>query len=134
MRPPRWRRGSAFAWHAGDRGSILGRDRPKSLKQVMTVSLSNARLYVSSIGNDHYSVPSSSVGQNVQSFISYGDVSKWVKNSRFWRKKPKQANKQWNKMVGLRYDNDRLIATAVRALYDWTTQHHIYFHNKTTLA
>ena len=29
-----------FALHAGDRGSISGRDRPKSLKQVVTVPLS----------------------------------------------------------------------------------------------
>ena len=28
--PVRWRRGRAFASHAGDRGSIPGRDRPKS--------------------------------------------------------------------------------------------------------
>ena len=28
--PPRWRRGRAFASHAGERGSIPGRDRPKS--------------------------------------------------------------------------------------------------------
>ena len=27
---PRWRRGRAFASHAGDRGSIPGRDRPES--------------------------------------------------------------------------------------------------------
>ena len=30
--PPRWLSGSAFVSHAGDRGSIPGRDGPKSLK------------------------------------------------------------------------------------------------------
>ena len=34
---------SAFALHEGDRGSIPGRDRLTSLKQVVTVPLSNAR-------------------------------------------------------------------------------------------
>ena len=33
--PPRWRSGRAFASHAGGRVSIPGRDRPKSLKQVV---------------------------------------------------------------------------------------------------
>ena len=28
--PPRWRRGRTFASHAGDRGLVPGRDRPKS--------------------------------------------------------------------------------------------------------
>ena len=41
-KPPWWRRGRAFASHAGDRGSIPGRDGPKSLKQVVTAPLSNA--------------------------------------------------------------------------------------------
>ena len=31
IEPPRWRRGRAFASHAGDRGSIPGRDRPKTV-------------------------------------------------------------------------------------------------------
>ena len=41
--PPRWRRGRALASHAGERGSIPGRDKPKSLKQVVTAPLPNAR-------------------------------------------------------------------------------------------
>ena len=40
--PPRWRRGRAFASHAGDRGSIPSGDRPKSKKQVATAPLPNA--------------------------------------------------------------------------------------------
>ena len=32
---PRWRKGRAFASHAGDRGSIPGRDRPKSNKRPL---------------------------------------------------------------------------------------------------
>ena len=39
--PPRWRNVRAFASHAGDRGSIPGRDRPNSLKQVVTAPLPN---------------------------------------------------------------------------------------------
>ena len=35
-KPPRWLRDTAFASHAGDRDSIPGRGRPKSLKQVGT--------------------------------------------------------------------------------------------------
>ena len=42
IRPPQWRRGRAFSSHAKDRGSIPGRDRRKSLKQVVTDSLPNA--------------------------------------------------------------------------------------------
>ena len=42
-RPPRWRRSRTFALHAGDRGSIPGRDGPKSGKQVVTAPLRNAR-------------------------------------------------------------------------------------------
>ena len=34
--PERRRGGRAFASYVGDRGSIPGRDRPKSLKQVVT--------------------------------------------------------------------------------------------------
>ena len=40
--PPRWRRGRAFASHAGDRGSISGRHRPNSIIQVVTALLQNA--------------------------------------------------------------------------------------------
>ena len=29
LQPPRWRRGRAFASHAGDHGAIPGRGRPK---------------------------------------------------------------------------------------------------------
>ena len=42
-KPPRWLSGRAFASCAGDRGLIPGRDRPKSLKQVVTAPLPNAR-------------------------------------------------------------------------------------------
>ena len=55
--PPRWRTGRAFASHAGDRDSIPDRDRPKSLKQVVTVRLPNARQQVrvsANLGNNHY--------------------------------------------------------------------------------
>ena len=41
--PPRWRIGRAFPSHAGYLGSIPSRDRPKSLKQVVTVLLPNTR-------------------------------------------------------------------------------------------
>ena len=44
--PTKHRDGSAFASHAADRGSILGRDRPKSLKQVLTTPLPSARRHV----------------------------------------------------------------------------------------
>ena len=56
-KPPRWRKGRSFASHTGDRGSIPGRDKPKSLKQVMTAPLPNARqqVWVSRIlQDDHY--------------------------------------------------------------------------------
>ena len=43
---PRWLKGRAFASQAVDRGSILGRDISKSLKQVVTAPLPNARHYV----------------------------------------------------------------------------------------
>ena len=46
----------AFASHAGDRGSIPGRDKPKSLKQVVTAPLPNAwqPVWVSRVlGDDH---------------------------------------------------------------------------------
>ena len=36
------RNGRAFAWHSRDQGSIPGRERPKSLKQVVTAPLPNA--------------------------------------------------------------------------------------------
>ena len=40
----RWRIGRALALHAEDLGSIPGRDKPKSLKQVVTAApLPNAR-------------------------------------------------------------------------------------------
>ena len=37
------KQGRTFASYAGDRGSIPGRDRPKSSKQVVTAPLQNAR-------------------------------------------------------------------------------------------
>ena len=55
--PPQWLRGIAFTSHAGNRGSIPGRERPNSLKQVVTAPLLNAwqRVCVSrDLGNDHY--------------------------------------------------------------------------------
>ena len=39
---PWWHRGRAYALHAGDQGSIIRRDRAKSLKQVVTAPLPNA--------------------------------------------------------------------------------------------
>ena len=51
------RRGWAFALHAEDWSTIPGGDRPKSLKQVMTDSLSNAwqQVWVLRVlGDDHY--------------------------------------------------------------------------------
>ena len=56
---PRWRRGRSFASHVGDLGSIPGRDQPKSLKQVVTAPLPNARqqMCVSRVlGDYHYKV------------------------------------------------------------------------------
>ena len=49
--------GNAFASHAGDGCSILGRDIPKSFKQVVTGPLPNARQQVRLsrvLGDDHY--------------------------------------------------------------------------------
>ena len=40
------RSGREFAPHVGDRGSIPGREMPKSLKQVVTAPLPNARQQV----------------------------------------------------------------------------------------
>ena len=53
---PRWRRGIAFASHAGDRSSIPSRDRPKSFKQVMITPLPNTRqqVWVSRILRDDH--------------------------------------------------------------------------------
>ena len=42
-KPPWWLSGRAFASHAGDHGSIPGRDRPKLLKHVLTALLTSAR-------------------------------------------------------------------------------------------
>ena len=56
-KPPRWLSGRAFASHAGDRGSIPGRVRPKLLKQVLTALLPSARQRVPVLrvlGDDHY--------------------------------------------------------------------------------
>ena len=44
--PPQWCSGRAYASHAGDRGLILGWDRPESLKQEVTAPLPNARQQV----------------------------------------------------------------------------------------
>ena len=57
--PPRWRSGTcrALPSHAGDRGSISSRDRPKSLKREVTAPLTNARgqVWVSLVlRDDHY--------------------------------------------------------------------------------
>ena len=52
-----WRSGRALASHAGGRGSIHDRDRPMSLKQVVTAPLPNARstgVSVTVLGDDHY--------------------------------------------------------------------------------
>ena len=55
--PQWWRSGRAFPSHAGDRGSISSRDRPKSLKRVVTAPLPNARGQVRLslvLRDDHY--------------------------------------------------------------------------------
>ena len=47
----------AVALHAGDRGLVFGRVRPKSLKQVVTAPLPNARKQVwvlRLLADDHY--------------------------------------------------------------------------------
>ena len=52
-----WLNGRTFASHAGDWGSMPGRDRPKSLKQVVTVPLTSARQQVRVsrvLGDNHY--------------------------------------------------------------------------------
>ena len=57
IKPPQWLKGRAFASFAGNRGSIPGRDRPKSLKQVVTAALPNARqeMRLSRVlGDEHY--------------------------------------------------------------------------------
>ena len=43
---PRCRRGRAFNAHEGNRGSIPGRDIPKSLKQERTTPLPDSRVTV----------------------------------------------------------------------------------------
>ena len=43
IQPPQWHSGRTFVSLAGDRGSIPGRDIPKTLKQVVTAPLPNAR-------------------------------------------------------------------------------------------
>ena len=113
----------AFASHAGDRGSIPSRDRPKSLKQVVTAPLPNAwqPVWVSRVlGDDHdYKrlarvavgvarsktlatqwpwVPS--IGQNLQSFTGNRDVSIWVKKISSGTKNSKQTN--WNRCTEFR--------------------------------
>ena len=102
--------------HVGDRGSITGRDKPKSLNQVVTAPLPNAeqQVRVSRIqGDDRYkrkfpvkeSVARSrtltaqwpwmpSMGQNVKPFIGNGDVSLCVRKCRVGRKKTKQFLRQ----------------------------------------
>ena len=44
--PPRRHSGRAFASHAEDRGSVPGRDWPKSLKQLVTTPLQNAQITI----------------------------------------------------------------------------------------
>ena len=46
LQPPQWLRGRAFASHAGDRDSFLGRDRSKS---IVNAPLPDARQQVSVI-------------------------------------------------------------------------------------
>ena len=46
--PPRWCSGRAFPSHAGFRGSISGRDRPKSLKRVVRAPRSGTGVSVTS--------------------------------------------------------------------------------------
>ena len=53
--PQWWRSGRAFPSHAGDRGSISSRDRPKSLKRVVTAPLPNARGQVRVSASPFYS-------------------------------------------------------------------------------
>ena len=97
-----------------DRGSIPGHDRHKSLKQVMTARLPNARqqVWVSRVlRDDHYKPISrdtvglaknpswphkindrvSSIGQNLQPFTG-GYVSIYVKNSRVGQKTQDQQS------------------------------------------
>ena len=55
--PQQWCSGRVLASQTRDLGSISSRDRPKSLKQVMTAPLPNAqqKVWVSQvIGDDHY--------------------------------------------------------------------------------
>ena len=57
LQSPRWFSGSAFASHAGVRGSIPGRNRPNSLKQVVSTPTPSARQQVRVsrvLGDDHY--------------------------------------------------------------------------------
>ena len=57
LQSPRWLSGRAFASHAGDRGSIPGRNRPKSLKQAVSTPMLSARQQVRVswvLGDDHY--------------------------------------------------------------------------------
>ena len=95
--PPRCLSSREFASHDEDRGSNPGRDRPKSLKQVVTAPLLSARQEVRAsrvLGDDHYKrmtrvtvgvarlrtfidqcqwVPST--GQNLKPFTGNGDIS-----------------------------------------------------------
>ena len=61
--------------HNYDRGSISGRDRPKSLKQVVSAPLLNARhqVWVSQfLGDDHYKGLARVTVQNFQPFTVIG--------------------------------------------------------------
>ena len=94
--PERRQGGRAITWYAGNRGSIPGRDRLKSLKQVVTAPLRNAwgirlaRVHSrrGTLKNLHCSMAMSAEHRSkLHHFTGNGYVSIWVKNSRVGRKK-----------------------------------------------
>ena len=118
LKPARWRRGSAISLHSEVQGSIPGRDRPKSLKQVVTSPVPNAgqQVWESLVLVDGHHKPKTcvtvvvaclrtrctahrpwvpSIGQNWQPFSGYVDVLKWVKNVRVGRKTLNKQTQYW---------------------------------------
>ena len=101
--PERRRGGRALASYVGDRGSIPGRDRLKSLKQVVTVPLRNARgirlarvhSRRGTLKNLHCSMAMSAEHRSkLHHFTGNGDISIWMKNSWVGRKKKSMPEKR----------------------------------------
>ena len=126
--PERRRGGRAITSYAGNRGSIPGRDRLKSLKQVVTAPLRNAwgirlaRVHSirGTLKNLHCSMAMSAVHRSkLHHFTGNGDVSIWVKNYRVGWKKKSMPEKRTTTLtddcllfIGYRMDCDVKLAKA----------------------